>query len=76
MTYFSEKENSCRVDIFKPSGKWYETISISMEYNSSSIHESVREGIKQKIGNAHSGKTAVCTEPYHQYAHPVLIILE
>ncbi len=75
----------CRVDFFKPSGKWNESVAVSFEglYSQSgseakkhgviTIHDCFRIALKKAIGDRHIGQTAVCLEPYHEHSHPLMI---
>ena len=77
---YSEKENEVRVDIFKPSGKWYTTISVEMADDNWSgdncIFESFKEALSTRIKGSFKGFTAVCLKPYHEYEHPIMITIE
>lgn len=75
MTHFSDNPGKVRVDYFRPSGKWYMTESHDMsgQYHTTDI----RQAVEQMLRNA--GRwlphfTIVVLEPYHQYAHPVMIV--
>tara|TARA_R100001086_G_scaffold205174_1_gene121039 strand:- start:341 stop:580 length:240 start_codon:yes stop_codon:yes gene_type:complete len=76
MTNFSAKESDVRADIFKPSGKWYETVTISMEgkYEHSDLFEAVITSY-EKPGIRQLGKDwmLVVLEPHHKHSHPVMI---
>ena len=77
---FSLQPSHVRVDIFKPSGKWFETIELVMDMKKwdreTLIHDSFREVLHKKLGDTHlNGMYAVCLEPYHECAHPLMIII-
>ena len=79
MSNYIENPNSCRVDFFKESGKWYTTEAVeflSNDYNNSSIHEALKNALAKAIGNRLRGMQAVCLEPYHKYSHPISLIWE
>lgn len=70
---FTTDEAMVRMDFFKESGKWYDTVSVSMRgYYGVSILEAVVKSARTQC-NAYSGMTLVCLEPYHQHSHPVMI---
>jgi len=76
MTHFCVDENSIRVDLFKPSGKWYTTISVKMNFTNPSIHNSLQEAIKEKYPTNYEGMTAVCLNPFHKFSHPVMLTVK
>ena len=81
MCNFIDNEKSCRVDIFKESGKWYTTIAIEFKnwshqnkdgsYNL--IHEEFKNALYKIIDNSYNGMFAVCLEPYHELSHPLMM---
>ena len=74
---YTTDETTIRVDFFKPSGKWYETVSIKWvaPYFASEmdIHEGFKRSLRASIGDRLRGMTAVCLEPYHELAFPLMI---
>ncbi len=77
--HYSNDPAMCRVDLFKPSGKWYDTkaIRLPVYYSSSkTIHELFIEELKEQLGGNFKGFRAVCLEPHHKYAHPLMIIID
>ena len=81
MTHYSDNASMVRVDFFKPGGKWYMTEAHDMEdyYDVVPIHEA----LKQVLSHSREGHpdfwkqfTVVCLEPYHIYAHPIMIVAE
>lgn len=77
---YSNNPGSVRVDYFKPSGKWYETLEVDM---TNFYQEPVfcREAVKQATMKRYpnfrfDSWIVVCLEPYHQYAHPVIFFPE
>lgn len=76
MGNFSTDESSVRVDLFKPSGKWVETIAIKGANYRGCIHKSVKEATLKVTNGRYIGCTAVCLEPYHELSHPISFIVE
>lgn len=76
MSNYSCNPGNCRVDFFKPSGKWYDTYEVdwSKEYNSSDIGQSFINVVFTAVGDNLIGMTAVCLEPYHQNAFPLSMV--
>jgi hypothetical protein len=85
MGNYSEDENSVRVDFFKPSGKWGYTEAIRWtQYDSHRedgtivlIHEAFGQALMDALEMGgrmrHAGYWAVCLEPYHEHAHPLMM---
>ena len=89
MTEKTRPTGYVRVDIFKDTGKWYSTGWVDMApwFNTESVHGAVREACNAEATKANGewglvrnadeyfaqGWTIVCTEPHHQFAHPVLL---
>jgi len=74
---YHQNDSMVRVDIFRPSGKWYETIAIDMEefYDHSYAKDAVEIAtVKKRGAPLVPGWIYVCTEPYHKNAHPILLI--
>ena len=79
MSNYIEDESSCRVDFFKPSGKWYTTIAVKFKDEDWKGEGGIgpHEGLKNAIGDSNnglSGMTAICLEPYHEWSHPISIV--
>ena len=75
--HFNKDPEYCRVDFFKPSGKWYSTESIKFsdkDYRTTLIHDAFKNALSYSIGNSLIGMTAVCLEPYHKHSHPLSIV--
>lgn len=79
---FTVNGSMVRVDRFKESGKWYDTLEVDMTsyYNLSFIHDAVRYSLILMAGNdefveswLNQGGFFVCLEPYHVNAHPVVL---
>lgn len=74
MSNFSEHEDLVRVDFFKPSGKWVTTREMQFLAYSGDIHDWFRRSINSMKGSSgYQGLTAVCLEPYHEHAHPIML---
>lgn len=73
---FTTKENMVRVDFFKPSGKWYCTEEVAFIQYDGLIHEAFRRSLNASVGGRLKGMTAVCLEPYHEYSHPISLVME
>ncbi len=74
MGYTTDPE-MVRVDFFKPSGKWYATESIKWVSNWSAhscIYGGFKRSLRAALGDRLQGMTAVCLEPYHELAHPLM----
>ena len=73
---YSNNPNHVRVDFFKESGKWFDTVEIPWleeYYEDGDIHDALIRSIHAKIGFSYSGMDAVCLEPYHKYSHPIML---
>lgn len=79
MSNYSNEAHMCRVDFFKESGKWYITESVSFEglYNVPVIHDAFRTALIRHCGSQMrlDGLRAVCLYPYHEYSHPISLIV-
>lgn len=64
-----------RVDFFKPGGKWYctEAVRWTGGYGDVEIHEAFAESLREHLQGRLHGMVAVCLEPYHSYAHPLML---
>lgn len=76
MSYYSDDPCMCRVDFFKPSGKWYDSVAVSFEglYDTPLIHDAFREAL-ERAKLMRRGFRAVCLEPYHQHSHPIMLTI-
>lgn len=72
--HYSENPGHCRVDFFKPSGKWYctEVVDMTNHYHGC-IHSCFKKALRESIGNRLVDMQAVCLEPYHEHSHPISI---
>ena len=73
---YSDEPGHCRVDFFKPSGKWYDTIVVDFTglYDEPVIHNALKKALIKSVGNHYKEMQAVCLEPYHKHEHPVSLI--
>lgn len=77
---YSKNEHDVRVDIWKPSGKWYTTLQLVWDpqkyyYEDELIHETFRRCMAEQYPGKFLGMTATCLEPYHKHSHPIMIKL-
>jgi len=86
---FTNKEGYVRVDIFKPSGKWYSTAAVDMSagYNEANIHRALYDACVREFdkeggewglsvspqAELEEGFMFVCLEPYSKFAHPIML---
>lgn len=74
---YSEDESMVRVDFFKPTGKWYTTEAVKWtgEYKDCCIFQSFRKSLRDHFegSNRLSDMDAICLEPYHIHAHPIIL---
>lgn len=75
---FTTKESMVRVDIFKESGKWYDTVELCTAggYFDHNTRDAVKNAFILQYPTSYKGMTAVCLKPYHQYSHPVMWRIE
>lgn len=72
---FTTKENMVRVDIFKPSGKWYDTVELGWVGYNGYIHSEFEDSIRRSVDlNKYlgSGFTIVCLEPFNINSFPLM----
>ena len=81
MSNYSENPESCRVDFFKESGKWYTTEAVLFEgpWKGSSdnlIYDAFKEALRKHFKdqpNRLKGMIAICLNPYHEHSHPLML---
>jgi len=74
---YSSDDSMVRVDFFRPSGKWYSTEAIKWKmYSRVPIHQAFKESLSEHCKGRMVGMTAVCLNPYHEHAHPLMVKLE
>ena len=73
---YSTNEGIVRADLFKPSGKWHESIALDMsaDYNKTLIHSAVCDAwVRAGRSALEAGWLLVVLEPYHKHSHPVML---
>jgi len=78
---FSIHDSHVRVDRFKESGKWYDTLEVDMSgvWDHWNIAEALTIAIDEAFGGNYvagwiaQGGSFVCLEPSHKHAHPVML---
>jgi hypothetical protein len=76
MSNYSINESSVRVDLFRPSGKWYDSVAIcEADFKGCSVEDSVKAVFTKLYGNRYQGMTLVCLNPYHEHSCPVMFVL-
>jgi len=72
---FCEDEDMVRVDFFRPGGKWYTTEAVRWLYydDGMTVMETFKLSLKKHLNGRLDGMTAVCLEPYHVNAYPVMV---
>ena len=76
---YTTDDSIVRVDFFRPSGKWYATEAVKWTGGcraEHSIREAFEQSLRDSVGTRYSGMTAVCSEPYHELAHPLMVYWE
>lgn len=77
MTNYTDNPQSCRVDFFKPSGKWYATDPVIFDSDTYrlSAQEAFEISLQRHLHWRMDGMTAVCLHPYVEYPFPVMLVL-
>lgn len=70
---YSADEQMVRVDFFKPNGKWYTTEAMKFIRYDGCIHAAFAESLRRHLGSRMQDMDAVCLEPCHGTAHPIMI---
>lgn len=72
---YTADDSMVRVDFFKPCGKWYcsEAVKWTGGYGDVEIHAAFAESLRDHLKGRLHGMVAVCLEPYHAYAHPLML---
>lgn len=77
---YSNSPGHCRVDRFKSSGKWYDTISLDMNndgYNDLDLYDHFIKCLQDQhsswLKESDGYWSIVCLEPYHKNSHPIMI---
>ena len=78
---FSENDSDVRVDLFKPSGKWYTAMKLEWKKylaKEGDIISVFKEHLFEQypyLKYGHEDWKVVCLKPYHEHEHPLMIIL-
>ena len=75
---YIDDDSMVRVDFFKPGGKWYcsEAVRWTGGYGDVEIHTAFKISLQDHFRadpNRLNGMVAVCLEPYHEHAHPLML---
>jgi hypothetical protein len=72
---YSNNPAMVRVDFFKESGKWYATEQMEwLHYKGEMlIHDAFIRSLQAQFNGKYHDMTAICLEPYHEFAHPVML---
>lgn len=78
MGHYSDDPSMVRVDFFKPSGKWYTTEAVKWTggVRDCLIHDAFKKSLLDHFKDTPerlSDMDAVCFEPYHDNAHPIVL---
>lgn len=81
MSHFTTDPRSCRVDIWRDTGKWYTTIAVVFEnahYTAeTSPHHALADALRRALPQGtFSGMTATCLAPYHTFSHPISVRMD
>ncbi len=79
MSNYSNNPESCRVDFFKQSGKWYTTEAVLFNGPWKASTDNLIDDVFKKALRNHfknntdrlSDMDAICLEPYHEHSHPI-----
>lgn len=73
MSNYSNNPRNVRVDLFKPRGKWYETVEVTWIGDSKGlISEEFETSLFAAVGKDKANAfDAICLEPYHIHSHPI-----
>ena len=76
---YTKDDRMVRVEFFKGSGKWYTTEAVKWrEYKGVCISQAFANALRahfEATGNENRlyEMTAVCLDPYHEHAHPIML---
>jgi len=75
MTHYSENSESCRVDFFKSSGKWYCTEAVVFPGHVHSKHpvDALKMSLAVHLKGRLDGMRAVCLQPAVAMPFPVMV---
>jgi len=75
---FTTDPNSVRAELFKPSGKWYMTVALSLInglYDDWDMWTNYRKAFEDyNNGPLGSGWMLVILDPYNKNTHPIMLI--
>lgn len=81
MSNYSVDPAMCRVDLFKPSGTYYNTLAVKFrDEDYKAVHpqhafqNAMRDHLKDRP-DAYRGMTAVCLHPYVKLQYPLMMEL-
>lgn len=83
---YSVDSSMVRVDLFKPSGKWFTTVALRWDryrtgnpQDGSNCYEDIKDTFRRcmrmQYMDIFNGMTAVCLHPYHEHEHPLMITI-
>jgi hypothetical protein len=77
---YTDDETMVKVDFFKDTGKWYTTEAMKWDKytsgedgNYEDIKDIFKRCLRQHLKGRMNDMIAVCIEPYHQHAHPLMV---
>lgn len=76
---YNDKRGMCRVDFFRPSGKWYGTESVDFgEFYEDfmGFEKALDKHLRRQDSYRLSGMIAVCLEPYLKHEFPRMIAVD
>ena len=77
MSNYTINSFSCRVDFFKPSGKWYAAYEVQFRYydfRNTSIHKALKNALQDAdLWDKLKEFDCICLKPYHKDTHPICI---
>jgi hypothetical protein len=83
MSHYSDRPESCRVDFWRDTGKWYTTEAVvwignGFDPEAPDIHSQFHTSLAKHFGDEPRlvGMRATCLEPYHKYSHPISVIVK
>ena len=73
---YSTNPAICRVEIFKPGGKWYTTLSVNFEgFFNYSPREALLKACEKHSPGGFQGMFAMCLQPYTEHSYPAHVKL-
>ena len=72
-------DDMVRVDFFKPNGQWHTAQVVKWTGGHRAgecIYEAFKKSLKDGVGVRFLGMTAVCLEPHHELAYPLMMVWE